>query len=1340
MTEPRNTNLTWQLWIDTGGTFTDCVAIDPWDNLHRAKVLSSGALRGRIVKQLDSHTFEISTGWIVPDDFLIGFELRILDGSESTEGDSQFGINTQICGYDAGGKVISITDDLPDNFYRRLADDKFLDFEAFTDEEAPILAARLVTGTPVGQILPAINMRLATTRGTNALLERKGSDIAFFVTAGFADLITIGNQQRNDLFTCNIQKPKPLYKAVIEVGERVAADGSVIKALDCQELDKQVTDLLNKGIMVAAIALMNSYKNAEHELRLAEYLLRSGFDHVSVSSGLATFIKILHRAETTIVNAYLSLTIESYLSNIDKTINAEGKLIGDSEVNTYGESDSKLLVMTSAGGLMGADSYHPKDSLLSGPAGGVTGAAAAGKLAGFSRIIAFDMGGTSTDVARFDGDYEYVFEHTIGDAHLAAPALAIETVAAGGGSICWYDGQALKVGPDSAGADPGPACYGKGGPLTITDVNLLLGRLNPEMFEIPIRVDGACKRFTELVELVNKDRLNKMDDNTILQGFVEIANERMAEAIRRISVRRGFELKDYALVAFGGAGAMHACGVAGILGIKKIIIPRDAGLLSAVGLGNAVVERFAQKQILRLLDEFKDIELNTILEDLQLNAVELVCSECKDKSFDDIIIRRQILNLRLAGQESTISIDYDSTANLIDIFVNRYQQMYGHEPGNRAVELESIRVIAATKPVVSDLGICQHDLPQQDDLFENTTINRTGKAYFDNEWLDVAVYNRRDISRGFGFSGPALILESHATSVIDSKWDGTVDNNGGAILLTYQPDVNESCSVNNSQITHRDNNLRHDDDGDVDIIQPDQLELFTNRLGAITEQMGDMLCRTALSTNVKERLDFSCALLDREGYLVVNAPHIPVHLGALGLCVRRVLELLGELGSGDIVITNHPAYGGSHLPDITIITPVFGGSDSRDRGGSCELLGYVASRAHHAEIGGDTPGSMSPQATCLAQEGVVIYPQYLVQSGVAHWDRIERLLSESHYPSRCVEDNIADIRAAVAANQKGVMALRELAEVHSARVIMRYMGALKDKAELLVRQMLSAMDDGEYKACEYLDDGSALCVTARVSGDEMEIDFVGSAGTHAGNLNATPAIVRSAVIYVLRLLVNKPLPLNEGLIRPVTVRLPFDSILDPVFCDDCEKSPAVAGGNVETSQRIVDTLIKAFGLAACSQGTMNNVIFGNDHFGYYETICGGAGAGEEFAGADAVHTHMTNTRITDPEILEHRYPVRLDRFAVRPGSGGSGKYAGGNGVVRELTFLQPVSLSVLTQHRKEVPYGLAGGKPGKAGSQYVIRGVSGEIVNLEAVDCLNVSAGDRLVIKTPGGGGFGNDI
>jgi 5-oxoprolinase (ATP-hydrolysing) len=904
------------------------------------------------------------------------------------------------------------------------------------------------------------------------------------------------------------------------------------------------------------------------------------------------------------------------------------------------------------------------------------------------------MGGTSTDVARIAGDFEYVFEHVVGDVEVLAPALAIETVAAGGGSICRIDQGRLLVGPESAGAFPGSACYGAGGPLTLTDVNLLLGRIVSERLPIPIDPEAAERRLQEQADALREQTGEVVEPEELLEGWLRIANERMAEAIRQISLRRGYDPREYALLAFGGAGGQHACAIAEVLDIETVLAPPAAGILSAVGLHHARIERFAERQVLRPLLEVMP-ELDELLSALGAKALSAVHSE--DAGEGEASIERRILELRYVGQDAPLALEYAPGMSVREEFENRYEDLFAHRPEGRIVELVSARVVAR------GIGIARREAPDVPRRSESESLAK--RVWSRGAWVQVEAHERNTMQVGQVVEGPAMIVEDHALLFVESGWTADVHASGCIVATRLERSAEAVDESAPAAVT---------------------LELFRHRFESIAREMGELLRRTSISTNIKERLDFSCALLDAEGRLVVNAPHIPVHLGALGLCVRTLREAI-EIGEGDVVLTNHPAFGGSHLPDLTVVAAAHD-----DEG---ERIGYVAVRAHHAEIGGRTPGSMPPDATTLAEEGVVLPPTTVVRSGEAEWTRVQELLTSGDYPTRALSDNLADLAAMVAAARAGVRRLQELSAGSGSGIVHDQMDALRALAWRHVEDALRGLREVQREAHEQLDDGSPIRVRVEVDRGQARIDFGGSAPVHPGNMNATDAIVRSAALYALRLLVREPLPLNEGLMEAVEIVLDH-GMLNPRFESDPASCPAIVGGNVETSQRVVDALLAAFGLVAASQGTMNNVTFGNERFGYYETIGGGTGAGEGFDGASGVHSHMTNTRLTDAEVLEHRYPVLVRRLQLRQGSGGEGRWRGGDGILRELEFLESVTLSVMTQRRAMGPPGMAGGEPGAPGTQRVIRG-DGTTEVLSALDRTELNAGDRFVIETPGGGGFG---
>lgn len=1297
----------WQVFIDTGGTFTDCVAIDPSGETHRAKVLSSGELRAAVSRVLTSNRVRLSEHAPWPDDFITGFEVRRTSSGRSPA----HGVDGSIADGDPPPRVLT---------YRAVDQEVTFDrppvpplspgevIALASDEETPVLAARLVTGTSARSALPPIELRLATTRATNALLQRIGPPVAFFVTRGFADLLIIRDQTRPDLFARRIERPPPLYSRVIEVDERLDASGRVIDPLDAASLENAARQVLDRGVRHAAVALLHAYLHPAHERQAASILRRMGFEHVSTSAELSPLIRIVPRAETAVVNAFTSPAIDAYLERLWAAM-----------------PGATIRVMTSAGGLARASGIRAKDCLLSGPAGGVLGAAEAGRRSGFRRVIGFDMGGTSTDVCRVDESPEYRFEHQVGAGRIQAPALAIETVAAGGGSVCAFRHGRLEVGPRSAGASPGPACYGRGGPLTITDVNLLLGRIVPERFEIPLDPSAAEHALSDVLAAIERETGRRPDRDVVLEAFLALADQRMADAMARISIRRGFDVSDYALVSFGGAGGQHCCRVAERLGISTVLMPRDASLLSAVGLGAASIERFAQRQVLQPLSEFLG-RFDALRHELARECCALLTEELGAEPERDDISEQRLVDVRLLGQEATITLEATEAAEIQPRFERAYHALYGHAPEGKPIEVESMRVIMRVRrragqtpapPAPRRTGESPGPAaaPASRDREGVAPATHRHRVWVGGAWRESARHEREALIPGTMLRGPAVITGASSTFIIEPGWSAFVDPSD---CLVLRREADHDAPTRRAASGTSPPPARH---------ELAERDLFINRLTSIAGEMGDLLERTAISVNVKERRDFSCALLDGEGRLLVNAPHIPVHLGALGLCVRAVRAAL-PIGAGDVIITNHPAFGGSHLPDVTIITPVYAPDH--------QLIGFAAARAHHAEIGGSRPGSMPPDARTLAEEGVVIPPMHLVKGGEPRFDRVERLLRADPFPSRAVSDNLADLRAQVAATRRGADALAALVRERGVDFVRRQMDALRRHASEQARKAIATLPAARFEAEESLDDGSPLRVVIDRDEDRLRIDFSGSAAVHPGNLNATPAIVHSVVLYVLRLLVGEALPLNEGMLETVSIHVPPGLLNPPFDLSDATRCPAVVGGNTEVSQRLTDTLIKALGLMAAGQGTMNNLLFGDDRVSYYETICGGSGAGPGWDGADAVQTHMTNTRLTDPEVLEHRFPVMLERFVIRRGSGGRGRWRGGDGVVRELRFLRPMAVSVLTQRRASGPFGMEGGSRGAPGFQRIVRS-DGDVVELRSVDGASVDAGDRLIIETPGGGGWG---
>ena len=1248
-----NATTTWKIWVDTGGTFTDCIALNPEGHQKKIKVLSSSCLRGKVLSQIEPGKFQFSQKWPLQKSIFAGYQFRLLSNPQSS-----FILKS----IDFVRGVLEINGDL------QLEEPE--DFEITANEEAPILASRLVTETPLNTPLPAIDMRLGFTKGTNALLEKKGAKVTLLITKGYRDLLAIGTQQRHNLFQLNIPDPELFYDQVIEVEERIDAKGEVLSPI--RKISQLLPAIKNDSI---AIALLNAYQNDQHEQLLKSELLKAGKTFISCSNELSPTIKLLPRAQTSLVNAYLAPVLDQYLKKIKAAL-----------------TEGHVKVMTSAGGLSNIDFFYPKDSLLSGPAGGVVGASKIAKAVGYDRILTFDMGGTSTDTARFDSQFDYSYTTQIGGLEVALPTINIETVAAGGGSICFFADNRLQVGPQSAGAHPGPACYGAGGPLTITDVNLLLGKLDPNSMGIPLNIAASSQALQTIAHSISEQSNEIYEPLELLRGFEKIANQKMAAAIRKTSISQGFDPKDYALLAFGGAGGIHVCQLADTLGIKEAVLPFDGGLLSAYGIGMASIERLAIAQINKAYNTIHS-ELVQMFESLVKQAKE----ELKDAgvSEDQIRVKEQFIYLRFQGQDTPLEINFRTENEIASSFEQKYQTLFGYYPTGKPLEVESIKVVVASQEATVASATFPERSPQAWPFKKGTSIYAP-QALF-------PFYYWPDLPPGASIKGPAVLVHDTSTAFIEEGWALNLSSTQDALLRRIEP------------LEDRSENLK----------QVVELELFTNRFTAIAEEMGAQLQRTAFSVNIKERLDFSCALLDAEANLLVNAPHIPVHLGSLGVCARLVKDAI-EMEQGDVVITNHPKFGGSHLPDITLLAPVFHGG---------QKVAYVVNRAHHAELGGASPGSMPPDATTLEQEGVVIQPTYLVKSGEVDWLTIENLLQKAKYPSRSAAENLADIKAALASLRSGQVALENLFQKHGLEKVLSNMAEIKQMASRKLLEKISPLKGKTFKAEETLDDGSAIQVKITYQKGELTFDFTGTSPVHERNLNANPAIVHSAILYVLRILCDEEIPLNDGLMEPVKLILP-KSLLNPEFYDDPSLCPAVVGGNTEVSQRLVDTLLKALGLAACSQGTMNNFLFGNDTFGYYETIGGGTGAGADFHGRSGIHQHMTNTRITDPEDLEWRYPVRLERFEIRKNSGGPGKWKGGDGLVRSFVFLEPVTITVLAQHRKVAPYGMEGGEPGKTGEQYIER-TDGWREYINGAESYEVGEGDTIVIKTPGGGGWG---
>jgi len=1247
----------WHLHIDTGGTFTDCIAMDPEGMVRRLKILSNSTLRGTVRSRSGEFTYKVDMDIPCTNDIFRDYSVRPVGTTQSV----------RVKSLDPTTNMLTT---------EKALDESVEDIELISPEEVPLFAARLFTATPLDEELPPLHLRLGTTRATNALLERKGATVVLITTAGFRDILRIGNQQRPNLFALDIQTPPPLYDQVIEIDERLDANGAVIKPLEKDSLQRLVREIQkkqgdNRQVSVA-VSLLHSYRNASHEGLIRDFLAEMGFAHITCSSAISDQAKYLDRTETTVVNAYLKPIMNQYLKGISNAV-------GD---NFY--------VMTSSGHLSDYNRFTPKDALLSGPAGGVTGAVRAGQLEGEDHLLAFDMGGTSTDVSLFAGSFSYTYLTRVGPARIQAPALDIDTIASGGGSICSFDGQMLHVGPESAGASPGPACYGAGGPLTLSDVNLLSGRLVTDAFRIPVSERAAR---SEIGKIMKESGHKNLED--LLQSFRQIANERMAETIRKTALKKGLDPSEMTLVTFGGAGGQHACDIAGLLDVRKILVPYDAGLLSAHGISKAEIARFANIELFRPWKGVKDVINEHIGEVVEKARDNLIAAGYRN---EDVEAREIFLSMRFRGQETSLELSYDNAMDVELAFEKAYRELYGHWLEGQELELVSIKALAA----VSQQNRDQEETPKNDT--HSPTPIRKSRSLYGGKWRETSVYRWEDLQAGAEVSGPSVLFSQNCTLYIDPGWKCVINQRSAAFVEKIQETAEMKATLPESA----------------------QIRLFLNRFTSVVEEMCALVERTAFSVNIKERFDFSCALLDGNARLIVNAPHIPVHLGSMGLCVSEVIKEL-TLKKGDIAITNHPAYGGSHLPDVTLIAPVYSGDT---------LVGYVANRAHHAEIGGKTPGSMPPDAQRLIEEGVIINPVLVMEKGESRWDFVKEIFETAPYPTRSISENMADLRGSVASILAGVKAMEVLCAEFGPKTVRKYMESITTYVAGKFEEVRTALDFDKRSAIEVLDDGSELHVEIINNADGLLIDFSGTSPIHPGNFNATPAIVRSVVIYVMRLLLKEELPLNDGLLRNINIHLP-KCMLNPDFSKSPEELPAVVGGNTEVSQRLTDTLLKALDLSACSQGTMNNFLFGNESFGFYETICGGTGAGPGFGGHDAIHQHMTNTRITDAEILELRYPVRLERFAIRENSGGAGKWPGGNGVERQITFLEEVEVSLLSQHRIVAPYSLHGGGDGSLGQQYIDR-KNGLQEVLKGCDHTICHPGDRITILTPGGGGWGH--
>jgi 5-oxoprolinase (ATP-hydrolysing) len=1130
------------------------------------------------------------------------------------------------------------------------------------------------------------SVKMGTTVATNALLEHKGERTALLITRGFGDALRIAYQNRPKLFARNIVLPELLYEKVVEVDERVDASGRVLVRLDAAAAKAALAGLRQEGFRSVAILLMHGHKHPDHEQRLEALARGQGFEQVSASNRVSPLIKLVARGDTTVLDAYLSPVLRRYVDRV------AGQMQG-----------VKLFFMQSNGGLAEAGRFHGKDAVLSGPAGGIVGMVRVALAEGLDKVIGFDMGGTSTDVSHYAGEFERTLESMVAGVRVRAPMIAIHTVAAGGGSILKFDGARFRVGPDSAGANPGPLCYRRGGPLCVTDCNVLLGRIQPEYFpkvfgphaDAALDAEAVGRAFTALAEEVSGAVGSRRAPQDIAEGFLQVAVNNMASAIKQISVARGYDVTEYTLVTFGGAGGQHACLVAEALGMRSILVHKFAGVLSAYGIGIADRTAMAERSVELPLAGDSLPALRETLAELEARArAQLGAVDAEERVIE--ILRK--VHVRFEGSDSAIEVAHGSLDEMRERFNRAHLQRFAFlMPGKALVlALASVEARAVSKQREERGKPGATPTPQG----PRTSV----RMYSRGAWHETPLYLLEALAAGQTLQGPAIVSDPNATTVIETGWRARVTDNGGMLLERA-----------GEAIARRKHGTERD---------PVVLEVMNNLFMSIAEQMGIQLANTAHSVNIKERLDFSCAIFDAEGNLVANAPHIPVHLGSMGDSVRAVLRAnAGKLKPGDVYMLNDPYAGGTHLPDVTVVTPVF------EPGGRA-ILFYAASRGHHADIGGITPGSMPPNSTRVDEEGILFTNWKLVENGRMREAETLAALGSGPYPARNPAQNIADLRAQVAANEKGAQELLRMAAHYGVDVVRAYMTYVQENAEEAVRRVITALKDGQFRY--EMDGGALINVNVRVdrAARSASIDFTGTSAQLGNNCNAPRAICTAAVLYVFRTLVDDDIPLNEGCLQPLTLTVPDGSMLNP------RPPAAVVAGNVETSQAITAALFGALGTMAASQGTMNNFTFGNERYQYLETLGGGSGAGPGFDGASVVQTHMTNSRLTDPEILEERFPVLVEAHAIRRGSGGSGRWRGGDGGIRRIRFLEPMTASILSHNRRVPTFGLAGGGPGALGRNAVER-ASGKREELGGCATVEVGPGDVFVIETPGGGGYG---
>ena len=1189
---------------------------------------------------------------------------------------------------DRGGTFTDIVAKKPDG---KIIIDKLLSENSDAYKDAAVEGIRRILELKKDDKIPTdiiSSVKMGTTVATNALLERKGDRTLLLITKGFGDLLRIGYQNRPLLFDLNIKLPELLYERVVEVSERLNEKGEVVTKLNEEEVRNSLIKAKSDGINSVAIAFMHSYINPDHENKIEQIAKEENFNQISVSHKVSPLIKLVGRGDTTVVDAYLSPILRRYVNQVSEELKDT--------------KSTQLMFMQSNGGLTDANLFQGKDALLSGPAGGVVSMTQTGKQAGFNKLIGFDMGGTSTDVCHFAGEFERSFETELAGVRIRAPMMQINTVAAGGGSILSYKDGRFQVGPESAGAIPGPASYGRGGPLTVTDCNVLLGKLNPDFFpkvfgktgDQPLNFEIVKKKFLDLSDIISKEKNEPMMDIfKMAEGFLKIAVENMANAIKKISIQKGYDVTNYMLNCFGGAGGQHACNVADSLGISNVMIHPYAGVLSAYGMGLAEIRSIREGHFEKNITNILDAE----------NLIEILSSQAKKDLNDQDISDASIILLKNAflhykGSHQNLEIKFDTPENMRKSFEQEHKKRFGFFVEDREIFIEMLTVEAVGKKTEN-----------YDFLNPNTSTTKANpiafkKMYVNGSEINTPIYKRDELIIGQNISGPAIIVEATGTNIIDDGWSGTLDKHYNLILSRVE-----------------EKKLQKGIGTSVDVVM---LEVFNNLFMNIAEQMGATLANTAYSVNIKERLDFSCALFNNEGSLVANAPHVPVHLGSMSEAIKTVVRLNKDnIYPDDVFVLNAPFNGGTHLPDVTVITPVF------DKNGK-EIIFFVASRGHHADIGGKTPGSGPPDSKHIEEEGVLIDNFKLFDKGIFREQEMRKILSSGKYPCRNVEHNMADLAAQVAANKTGINEINSMIDQFGIETVHAYMNHVQDNAEESIRNAIVNLKQGEY---EYeLDNGEFIRVNVKIDKKNREaiIDFTGTAPKNPLNYNAPMAVCYAVILYVFRTLVGNNIPLNEGCFKPIKIIIPNNSMINAKY------PSAVIAGNTEVSQLTCNALFGALGVIAGSQATMNNFIWGNEKIQNYETICGGTGAGPNFHGTSAIQTHMTNTRSTDPEVLETRFPVRLEEFSIRKNSGGKGKFNGGDGVTRKLRFLEPMTVTTLCSHRKIKPFGLNGGGPGDCGKEWLEK-ADGSILSLSGNDSCQVKINDLFVMETPGGGAFG---